>query len=263
MIVAAITEGRSNGSRASGSFRRSSGSIANDSASRSGPRTNGCWMLGANSRLRADATLISPSSFRIAQRPRVRPVHEHAVREGHPAETNLVAHARSVAPAACLSAAWSSSAAGPREIGAPSSSSTGITSRTDDDVKASSAASSSRQAEVALLDRVAAVAARARCTVARVTPARMPRSSEGVKSVRSRRHQTFVVGPSSTIAVCVDEDGVVRAAPSRLRLGGHVDRVARRLDARAGATARRPARRAARSASGRVRAGRRSGRRGR
>ena len=75
--------------------------------------------------------------------PGVRPVHEHAVREGHPAETNLVAHARSVAPAARLSAAWSSSAAGPRAIGAPSSSVTGITSRTDEDVKASSAASSS------------------------------------------------------------------------------------------------------------------------
>ena len=63
--------GRSNGSRASGSLRRSSGIIANDSASRSGPRRNGVWTPGANRRLRADATLISPDGVRIA--------HAHAV----------------------------------------------------------------------------------------------------------------------------------------------------------------------------------------
>ena len=37
-----------------------------------------------------------------------------------------------------------------------------------------------------------------RSTQARVTPARMPRSSAGVKRVIPRRHQTFVVGPSRT-----------------------------------------------------------------
>ena len=36
-------------------------------------------------------------------------------------------------------------------------------------------------------------------STARVTPARIPSSSDGVKSVSPRRHQTFVVGPSSTI----------------------------------------------------------------
>ena len=40
---------------------------ANDSASRSGPRRNGCWIPAASTRLRAEATLISPSGVRIAQ----------------------------------------------------------------------------------------------------------------------------------------------------------------------------------------------------
>ena len=43
--VAASTTGRSKGSRASGSLRRTSGMTANDSASRIGPRRNGCWIL--------------------------------------------------------------------------------------------------------------------------------------------------------------------------------------------------------------------------
>jgi len=42
--------------------------------------------------------------------------------------------------AAARSARWSSPAAGPRSTGRPSSSITGMTSRTDDDVNASSAA---------------------------------------------------------------------------------------------------------------------------
>ena len=59
----------------------------------------------------------------------------------------------------------------------------------------------------------------------------MPRSSDGVKSVSPRRHQTFVTVPFEHDPVGVDEDRVVGAAPPRLRLGGHVHRVARRLHA--------------------------------
>ncbi len=71
--VVAMTDGRSNGRRASGSRRRTSGMTANDSASLSGPRTNGCWIPGANSRFRAEATLISPSSVRTAHAQAVGP----------------------------------------------------------------------------------------------------------------------------------------------------------------------------------------------
>ena len=52
-----------------------------------------------------------------------------------------------------------------------------------------------------------------------------------MKSVSPRRHQTFVDRPLEHDAVVADEDRVVGAARARLRLGGHVHRVARRLDA--------------------------------
>ena len=71
--VAASTTGRSKGNRASGSLRRTSGMTAKDSASRTGPRKNGCWILDASNRLRALATLISPESVRIAQAQEVGP----------------------------------------------------------------------------------------------------------------------------------------------------------------------------------------------
>ena len=54
------------------------------------------FTLDARKRLRADATSISPSSLRIAHAHEVGPVHEHAVRERHAAEPDLlVAHAPS------------------------------------------------------------------------------------------------------------------------------------------------------------------------
>ena len=85
----------------------------------------------------------------------------------------------SVASAARLSAAWSSSAAGPRAIGASSSSTTGITSRTDEEVNASSAPASSPSGYAP--SSTAYPRRRASSIIAaRVTPARMPSSSEGV-----------------------------------------------------------------------------------
>ena len=61
------TRGRSKGSFASGSARRTSGMTANDSSSRAGPRSSGDSTLAARNRLRSAATLICPSSVRIAQ----------------------------------------------------------------------------------------------------------------------------------------------------------------------------------------------------
>ena len=96
--------------------------------------------------------------------------------------------------------------------------------------------------------------ARARSSVARVTPARIPRSSDGVKSVSPTRHQTFVTVPSRTIAVGVDEERLVDAAPPRLGLGGHVHGVARRLHAREEPRRRRAHAEQARPPSRRARA---------
>ena len=74
--------------------------------------------------------------------PRRRPVHENAVLQRHPSEPNgCLSHAHTVAVRS-RSAAWSTSAAGPRPIARPSISTSGMNSRTDDDVNASSAPSS-------------------------------------------------------------------------------------------------------------------------
>ena len=91
-----------------------------------------------------------------------RPVHEHAVASAMPPRRILLLMRWSVATAARLSAACSSSAAGPRPIGAPSSSTTGITSRTDEEVNASSASGELGERVRALLDVVAGAGARAR-----------------------------------------------------------------------------------------------------
>ena len=68
----------------------------------------------------------------------------------------------------------------PSPIGRPSSSTTGMISRTDEEVNASSAGRERREREPALLDRVAERPPAAASTCERVTPARMPSSSVGV-----------------------------------------------------------------------------------
>ena len=83
--------------------------------------------------------------------------------------------------------------------------------------------------EHALDDLASPCAAASSSSAARVSPARMPTSSDGVRSTSPSRHQMFVTGPSSTMPSRVDEDGVVGAAGLRLGLGGDADGVARRL----------------------------------
>ena len=92
----------------------------------------------------ADATSMRRPRVDRA-RPRRRPVHEHAVRQRHPAEADLlVAHRSSGYPAVARSARCRPGrrSGRPSADRAPSTATTGITSRTDDERKASSAPSS-------------------------------------------------------------------------------------------------------------------------
>ena len=82
--------GRSNGSRAAGSRRCTRGSNAKASTSRAGPRSSGFVTRAARKRLRADDDLEAPSGVADRARPRRRPVDEHAVRERHAAEPDLL-----------------------------------------------------------------------------------------------------------------------------------------------------------------------------
>ena len=115
-------------------------------------------------------------------------------------------------------------------------------------MNASSAPSSCSSSNVPLLDLVARFGreleqhrARDAGEDAEVERGREERLAAPPPDVRRR--------PFEHDAVAVDEDGVVGAAPPRLRLGGHVDRIARRLDAREQPRRLRARRRAARSAS--------------
>src|SRR5581483_2641552 len=81
--------------------------------------------------------------------------------------------------ASARSACWSAAEAGPSAIGRPSTSATGSTSRTEDDVNASSAASSS-PSRYAPSSTSYPSAGACSASTARVTPARMPSAGAGV-----------------------------------------------------------------------------------
>ena len=184
------------------------------------------------SRLRSAATFSDPSGRRTAHAQVVGPCTSTPFRSAIPPRRSFSRPRAQRSRCAVVEAPPGAlAAASPRAIGSPSSSTTGSSSRTDDDVNASSAPAQVGEREAPLARRRSRARARARAASSRVTPARIPRSSEGVKSVEPRRHQTFVTGPSRTSPSSRDEDGVVGAARARLRLGRHVHRVARRLDA--------------------------------
>ena len=98
--------------------------------------------------VRADQSLALGRDLQLAAlradraRPRGRPVHEHAVRERHPAEVQLLRHRLKRTHRASSSRRWRSTAAGPRESSRPSTATTGTTSRTAELANASSARSS-------------------------------------------------------------------------------------------------------------------------
>ena len=201
--------------------RLTSGSTANASASRSGPRTNGMVTRGAEPRLRPRRGLDRPVGQPNGGAPGRRPVHEHAVLEGHAAEPELLHDAEGSASdpghgcarrrrstrsaATCVSPRDAEAPAG----GAPpphgssyarsSTATTGMTSRTDDEVKASSAARR-RPSRIARPPRSRS---RAPPRARGARRASRPRGSRARAQVSRRtapsRHQTFVTGPSSTV----------------------------------------------------------------
>ena len=196
--------------------------------------------LNAGRELRLGAGRRLQRAVRQAHRaaPRRRAVDEHAVLQCHAAQADLSRPFRVRVPARYRlgrastrrrSAAWSFTGGRPTSDGTPSSSMIGISSRTDDDVNASSAllSSSIGYEPSSTAQRPAASS----ITAARVTPARMPSSSDGVKSVEVPPPPHVRDRALEDDAVTVDEDGIVRASTTSFRLGGHVDRVARRLDA--------------------------------
>ena len=110
-------------------------------SARAGP-ASAAAAAGARCGLRPDATVSDAVLVAHRAAPRRRPVHEHAVLERHPAEPDwCLVHVQTLA-ASARSACLEHVAAGPRSSGLPSISTSGISSRTDDEVKASSAASS-------------------------------------------------------------------------------------------------------------------------
>ena len=163
------------------------------------------------------------------------------------------AEARSAAAPRGEAPAGAPSAAGPRANGVPSTATTGITSRTEDDVNTSSAArrrssgntpsTTSRPVAVGELEQGGA------------------RLAGEDADLERRRHEHVALPPPDVRhrplehdAVRVDEDGVVGAAGLRLGLGRHADGVARRLRRREHPRAPNAAGGAARRAADRARA---------
>ena len=138
--IDASTVGRSIGSRASGRARLTCGSRANASTSRAGPRSSGFVTSAARKRLRRRDDLQLAVGGPHGARPGLRAVHEHAVRERHPTEPDAdLAHRRERSRSAACSRAASRAGPRRRRPALPSSETTGITSRTDEVVNASSA----------------------------------------------------------------------------------------------------------------------------
>ena len=103
--------------RASGSARLSAGRTAKASASRAGPRSQGCWTREPISRLRRAATLTLAVVGADGAGPGGRPVDEHAVRERHPAEPDAVGQSEGYS-SACLLEERLQAVRRPRRVGA-------------------------------------------------------------------------------------------------------------------------------------------------
>ena len=96
--IAPSTAGRSNGKRACGSARRTIGSSANASASRSGPRSTGVVTEAPKRGLRPEATWSVPSASRTAQPQAVGPCTSTPFCSAIP-PSRIVSIAERVAPA--------------------------------------------------------------------------------------------------------------------------------------------------------------------
>ena len=133
---------RSIGSCASGSARLTCGRSANTSASVQGRAGSGCATSAAREPLAArdDLQLAVGGADRAG--PGARAVHEHAVRERHAAEPDLLPLTAGSVAGARPAAARLQGRGGRRRSGVPSTATTGITSRIDEVVNASSAAAS-------------------------------------------------------------------------------------------------------------------------
>ena len=129
--------------------------------------------------------------------PRSRPVHEHAVLKRHPSEPDrCLSHAQTL-PAVLPQRRLQRVGRRPAGKRAPVDlDERHESSRTEDDVKAS--ASSTRSRGYAPSSTRYPLPGASSITAARVTPARMPSSSDGV-DVSPARHQRFVTVPSRTI----------------------------------------------------------------
>ena len=183
----------------------------------------------------------SPGGARRGDRPPVRPARLSS--RGEPAQRVLQRVAASRLP-----------------YSRPSTETTGITSRTDDEVKASSAASSRSSGKAPGLDVVARAPRASPSSAARVSPARMPSSSAGVTSTSALAPPDVRHRALEHRAVEVDEHRIVRAAPLRLGLRRGMGRVARPTSCPAGARAPNGAGTRARRAAGRAHARARSSR---
>ena len=155
-------------------------------------------------------------------------MHQHPVRECHAAEANFVAHPGSVASAACLSAAWSSSAAGPRPIGR-------VVELDDRHHLADGRGRESLLRSGQLGERVGALLDGVPRSGGELDH-RGPRHAGEDAELERRRVERSAAAPPDVRRralqhdpVRVDEDRVVGAAAPGLGLGGHVDGVARRL----------------------------------
>ena len=111
-----------------------------------------------------------------------------------------MAHPRSdLVAAGSISAACSASAAGPRASVHPSTSTSGMSSRTEDDVKASSASSTRSRGIRTLLDAIPAPRRKLHHRRPRDAGQDAELERRCVKRVSPTRHQTFVTVPSRTI----------------------------------------------------------------